>query len=177
MVRQKLELLVQAVGHRGAAGHVESVLLEDDLAPEGVRVLQQQPFHGPPGGLHLRLVGGQGQPAGPVKAGGHVLVAHEGVGVVAGEAALDAVHVVGGPAQAHGVAPALLQGVVKLLQIRRQFYIKFLHIKPLIVLPGQIDHIPVGDPPKAVVGDHAPKHAPLGGLFGHQPVIGAVQLF
>ena len=117
VVSEQLQLLAEAVGDGGAAGHVEPVLLKDDLAPEEVRVLQEDPLHGLPGGLHLRLVGGEGQPPRPVEAGGHVLVVHEGVGVVAGEAPFDAVHVVGGPGEADGVAPALLHGPVEPLEV------------------------------------------------------------
>ena len=95
VVAEQLQLLAQTVGNRGAAGHVVAVLLEDDLSPEEIGILQENPLHGLPGGLHLRIIGGERQPPGSIKAGGHVLVAHKGVSVIAGKTTLDAVHIVG----------------------------------------------------------------------------------
>ena len=116
-------MLAKAEGHRRALAHVVAVLLEDDLPAEEVRVLLQCLPHGLHHGVHLRLQGGLrvgeggGQPARPVEGGGHILIAHLVADVVAGEAVLHLVHIVGRPVQGDLIAVAVPHELVQLLQV------------------------------------------------------------
>ena len=117
VVAEQPQLPLQPVGHRRTTRHVAPVLHQEDLPPEGVRIFQQQPLHGPPDSAYLRLIAPQGNPPGPVESGGQILISHKGVGVITGKALLDAVHSPGWAAQPQGISPPVLHDLVQPPQI------------------------------------------------------------
>ena len=51
-----------------------------------------------------------------------------------------------------------------LLQLCRKLHISFYHIKSFVILPFQIDHIPMGYSPCPLIGKHLLKITPFCGF-------------